>query len=253
MTKLDTERTEAPHSGWVRVTHWMVTLLFAILFITGFTILRCHPRLYWGEVGNDLTPALFELPISVNYKHGGWTSPTPFFNEATSPVSASRTFTIYNQNSWSRSLHFLAAWLLVAAGLTYFVIGTFAGHFKRNLVPKKFEFSTRALWNDMLEHFRFRIRRPTGGPQYGVLQKYSYFCVIFIALPLTGITGLAMSPAVTASFPFLSSIFGGFQSARTIHFFLWIGLTLFVLAHVVMVIKSGFKQQIRSMTIGGNK
>ena len=31
-----------------------------------------HPRLYWGEVGNDLTHAWIELPISRNYRHGGW-------------------------------------------------------------------------------------------------------------------------------------------------------------------------------------
>ena len=74
--------------------------------------------------------------------------------------------------------------------------------------------------------------------------------MIFIALPLTGITGLAMSPAVTASYPFLSSVFGGFQSARTIHFFLSVFLALFLIVHVFMIVLSGFKRQMRAMTIG---
>ena len=75
-----------------------------------------HPRLYWGEAGNDLTPALIELPISRNYQHGGWEKPTPFFRTPPGPVSASRTYDIFNQNGWARSLHFLAAWWLVLPG-----------------------------------------------------------------------------------------------------------------------------------------
>ncbi len=42
------------------------------LSVSGFVVLMAHPRLYWGEAGNDLTPALLELPISRNYRHGGW-------------------------------------------------------------------------------------------------------------------------------------------------------------------------------------
>jgi thiosulfate reductase cytochrome b subunit len=241
---------QARHSRWVRSTHWIITLAFFILAFTGFTILRAHPRLYWGEAGNDFMPALFELPISINYKHGGWTNSTPFFARAGSPISASRTFDIYNQNSWGRSLHFLSAWILVATGVAYFLSGIFSGHLRRNLVPDSTEFRPGALWTDLKQHLRLKIRSATGGPQYGQLQKISYAFVIFIALPLTGITGLAMSPAVTASYPFLSGIFGGFQSARTIHFFVSIFLALFLLVHVLMIILSGFKRQMRSMTIG---
>jgi thiosulfate reductase cytochrome b subunit len=238
------------HSGWVRFTHWVVTIAFVVLLFTGVTILRAHPRLYWGEAGNDLTPALFELPISRNYKHGGWTNTAPFFAGANAPVSASRTFGIYNQNSWGRSLHFLAAWFLVATGIAYLLPGMLTGHFRRNLVPRKNELSLRSFWSDFIEHLRFKPPPSTGGPQYGVLQKSAYFAVVFIALPLTGITGLGMSPAVTASYPFLASMFGGFQSARTIHFFLSMALVLFVLVHVLMIVISGFRRHMRAMTIG---
>jgi thiosulfate reductase cytochrome b subunit len=64
------------------------------------------------------------------------------------------------------------------------------------------------------------------------------------------ITGMAMSPAITAAFPFLAGMFGGSQSARTVHFFVFAVLVLFVLVHVLMVILSGFKRQIRAMTLG---
>jgi thiosulfate reductase cytochrome b subunit len=65
------------------------------------------------------------------------------------------------------------------------------------------------------------------------------------------LTGLAMSPAVTAAYPALAELFGGSQSARTIHFFTFGLLVLFVLAHLAMVILSGFRRQMRGMTVGG--
>ncbi len=105
------------HAPWVRASHWIGAASLLVLAVTGFLILMVHPRLYWGEVGNDLTPALIELPISRNHQHGGWDTPKPFFARAGAPVSASRTFDIFNQNGWGRSLHFLAAWCLVVPGV----------------------------------------------------------------------------------------------------------------------------------------
>ncbi len=95
------------HKKWVKTSHWVVTLSFLSLAITGILILMVHPRFYWGEVGNDLTPALFELPIGRNYKHAGWEKSVPFYNDSAASVSARRTYDIFNQNGWGRSLHFL--------------------------------------------------------------------------------------------------------------------------------------------------
>ena len=106
------------------------------------------------------------------------------------------------------------------------------------------------MWRDVVDHLRLRISAATGGRSYGVLQKCTYSVVIFVAAPLIALTGLAMSPAVTAGFPILLRLFGGYQSARTIHFFTFVALTLFLLAHIVMVVKSGFKRQVRAMTLG---
>jgi thiosulfate reductase cytochrome b subunit len=244
-----TDPMRARHTLWVRITHATITVSFLTLAYTGYVILMAHPRLYWGETGNDLTPALIELPISKNYKHGGWENRAPFFAEAGS-VSASRTFEIFNENGWGRSLHFLAAWWLVIPGAVYLLSGMFTGHFRRHVVPRTTELSPRLLWRELVDHVRFQIRAATGGPQYGVVQKCAYVAVVFLALPLAAITGLAMSPTITAAYPFLAEIFGGSQSARTIHFFLALALVLFLVVHVLMVIKSGFKRQMRAMTIG---
>ena len=67
----------AGHARWVRVSHWLLTASILTLAFTGFVILMAHPRLYWGDTGNDLTPALIELPISRNHRHGGWADRAP--------------------------------------------------------------------------------------------------------------------------------------------------------------------------------
>jgi thiosulfate reductase cytochrome b subunit len=237
------------HRRWVRVAHWVVAMSFFLLAFSGFEILMVHPRLYWGEVGNDLTPALFELPVSRNYKHAGWSKATAFFNTKGSPVSASRTYEIFNQNGWGRSLHFLSAWWLVITGLLYLLAGTFTGHFKRRLWPQVKEFRVLLFRDDFISHFR-KIPVADNGRQYGLLQKYTYMAVIFFLLPLAVITGLSMSPAITAAYPFLLKMFAGAQSARTIHFFISNALVLFLIVHVVMVVRSGFKQQMRAITMG---
>ena len=239
------------HATWVRVSHWVLAASVLTLFFSGFEILMVHPRLYWGKAGNDLTPALIELPISRNYHHGGWTPPVTFVAGAHPIVSAARTYDIFNQNSWGRSLHFLAAWFLVITGLIYLLVGLASGHLWRHLLPRLRDLAPRRLSQDVRAHLHLPFAKTRGGPPYGVLQKLSYAAVILIALPLMVVTGLAMSPAITAAHPWLLDLFGGSQSARTIHFFVFALLLLFLIVHLVMVALSGFRRQMRAMTIGG--
>ncbi|AMY11993.1 Ni/Fe-hydrogenase, b-type cytochrome subunit [Luteitalea pratensis] len=237
------------HPAWTRCAHWVAAVSILVLAFTGFVILMAHPRLYWGDVGNGLTPALIELPISPNYRHGGWASVTPFFDRTGSPVSASRTFPLFNENAWGRSLHFLTAWLLTLTGLAYLAAGVLTGHLRRRIVPAAGDLAPARLSEDVRRHVRFAVRRDAGSP-YGTLQKIAYTFVIVFLLPLAGLTGVTMSPAVTTAFPFLLTLFGGMQSARTIHFGVWMALMGFLLVHVVMVVATGFRQHMRAMTIG---
>jgi thiosulfate reductase cytochrome b subunit len=243
-------RAARRHAAWVRALHWIVTASVLTLALSGFVILMAHPRLYWGDAGNDLTPPLFELPISRNYQHGGWDRPTPFFEATAGAVSASRTYDIFNENGWARSLHFLAAWWLVLPGVAYLLAGILGGHFRSHIWPRASELRARHLWQEVTDHLHMRIPPASGGPQYGLLQKIAYSTVAFVAAPLMALTGLAMSPAVTAAYPWLVRAFGGYQSARTIHFFTFVALLVFVVVHVAMVVKSGFVRQLRGMTVG---
>ena len=247
------QRSAPGHAGWVRLSHWILAASVITLAVSGFIILMAHPRLYWGEVGNDLTPALFELPISRNYHHGGWTEPVIFFPRpgASAIASQVRTYDIFNQNGWARSLHFLAAWLLIVTVLLYLAAGISGGHVRRHLIPRARELAPRSFWQDIRAHARLPMPRAPGGPPYGPLQKLAYFSVVFLALPLIVVTGLAMAPAVSAAYPPLLDLFGGSQSARTIHFFAFSALLLFLAVHVTMVLLTGFRRQMRAMTLGG--
>src|SRR5205085_596032 len=130
---METSTERSRHSLWVRITHWIVTAAFLTLAFTGVMILMVHPRLYWGEAGNDLMQPIVELPISRNYKHGGWTGEMPVAEGANSQISAIRTYDNFNQNGWGRSLHFLSGWFLVLAGAVYLLLGIFSGHLFRYL------------------------------------------------------------------------------------------------------------------------
>jgi thiosulfate reductase cytochrome b subunit len=246
----DRERSPIGHTRWVRICHWIMAVSTLTLAVSGFVILMAHPRLYWGAVGNDMTAAWLELPISRNYRHGGWDPSIPFFTNTRSAVSAVRTYDILNENSWARSLHFLAAWFLVGTAIVYFLSGIFTGHFRRDLVPRARELTPRLFWHDLVSHLRLQMRPTTGGPPYGLLQKCTYFGVVFVALPLAIFSGLTMSPAVAGAYPVLRAVFGDTQSARTIHFFVFAVLVLFIVVHVVMVFMTGFRRQFRAMTLG---
>jgi thiosulfate reductase cytochrome b subunit len=222
------------HSAVVRVTHWITTLCFVALLVSGVEILISHPRFYWGEAGNVLTAPLFKLPIPAS--------------RATVPTGYG--YVLPDQNGWSRYLHFQAAWVAVLTGLLYLIFGLVTGHFRQNLFPARADLSWRTLSTAIGKRMRFRPASETDGWSYNVLQRITYLFVIFVLFPLVIWTGLAMSPAIASAFPATVTVLGGQQSARTIHFFVSIFLLLFLLIHVGMVCIAGFRSRMRAMITG---
>lgn len=228
--------TERPlrHSALVRTTHWIIVLSFLALLVSGVEILISHPRFYWGENGNVLTPALFKLPIP----------------SSRSLVPTGYGYVLPDQNGWSRYLHFQSAWLVVLTGLAYVTAGFLTGHFRNNLLPRGEEVSWRALGKSIASHLRLEPLSAAEAWTYNLLQRLSYLFVIFILFPMVIWTGLAMSPAFTSAFPMSVTLLGGRQSARTIHFFVASSLLLFLLVHVGMVWFAGFRSRMRTMITG---
>lgn len=218
----DTAVRDSPrHSVLVRISHWVFTLSFFGLVVSGFAILLAHPHFYWGETGAIGTPSLFDLPLPTML--GG-------------------------PSGWGRSLHFQSAWFAVLSGLLYVISGLFTQHFRHNLLPARGQLSWSSLRTSILDHLRFKL--PAAEDSYNVLQRLSYLAVLFLFFPLMIVTGFAMSPAITSVFPQFVTVFGGQQTARTLHFFIGNVLVLFLLVHVAMVILAGFKNRMLAMIIG---
>jgi thiosulfate reductase cytochrome b subunit len=102
------------HSAVVRVTHWLTAICLFALLVSGIEIVISHPRFYWGEDGNVLTPALFTLPIPASR----------------GSVPTGYNYVLPDQNGWSRYLHFQAAWLAVFTGIVYVAAGAAVRHFR---------------------------------------------------------------------------------------------------------------------------
>ncbi len=226
--------TSSRHSLLVRITHWLTFLACIALLLTGIEILISHPRFYWGETGNVNTPALFSFHIP----------------SSRGSVPTGYGYVLPDQNGWSRYLHFEAAWLLVITGAVYLIYLVATGHLRRNLFPTREQRSLSAYTSRIGHYLRGARPDPAELHTYNVLQRSSYVAVIFVLFPLMIWTGLAMSPAFTAAFPFTSSLLGGRQSARTIHLFLTFALVLFVIVHVAMVALTGFRARMRAITLG---
>ncbi len=238
------------HRLWVRLTHWLIALSVLVLGFSGVTILMAHPRLYWGNAGNDLIKPLLEIPIGPNYRAIHWSPRTPIFGSVGGPETANRLVEPWNQNGWARSLHFLTAWFFLAGLMLYLLMGWLTGHARRDLLPHPHELGRRNLWQDVKAHLRASMVAVTPGPPYAILQKLAYTLVAFVALPLMFFTGITMSPAITANYPVLLDILGGTQSARTIHFFTFAFLAIFLLVHLVMIVLTGPARQLRAMIMG---
>ncbi len=235
-TSVVAAKPEAPgHAAIVRVTHWITTVCFLALLVTGFEIVVSHPRFYWGEAGNVNTTPLFKIPIPASRG----TVPTGY------------GYVLPDQNGWSRYLHFQAAWLLVLTGTLYFVFGLATRHFAQNLAPAAADLRAQSLGAEIRRHLRFERPDASEAWSYNVLQRLSYLAVIFVLFPLVIWTGLAMSPAFVSALPASVSLLGGQQSARTIHFFVSLFLLLFVVLHVVMIFLAGFWPRTRAMITGG--
>jgi len=136
----------------------------------------------------------------------------------------------YGHSGWGRYLHFLSAWAIVLTGVVYVVSSVLTSHFRRHL-----------------------LSGGDGASHYEPLQRWTYLVVIFVLFPVIVLTGLAMSPAVTSVVPWLATMFGGHQSARTVHFAAAIAVTLFVIGHVTMVAIAGFAVRVTSMITGGRE
>jgi thiosulfate reductase cytochrome b subunit len=216
------------HSGVTRLTHWINALCLAIMLMSGLQIFNAHSALYWGNIST------FDKPLFAIEGFPGWAT-IPSFQA----LAAGRLW------------HFFFAWIFVVNGLVYVLASIATRHFSRNLIPTRRELAH--IGRSIAEHIRLHFPKGEEAKRYNVLQQIAYLAVIFGLLPLVILTGFCMSPQLNAAFPWLPELFGGRQSARTLHFIAAMSLFAFFIVHIVMVVLSGFWNNIRSMITGRYK
>lgn len=222
------------HRLATRLWHWTNALAVILLWMSGMMILNAHPHLYWGEYGANFDTPWFS--VSMVFDDGrvpGWLTIPSFYSLAA-----------------ARRWHLFFA-LILGFGLLVFMIASLINrHFRRDLTLRREDVSPRHLGRDIAAHARLRFHDPARPAAYNSLQKWSYILVIFIALPLIIVTGLAMSPGMNAAMPWLTDLFGGRQTARSVHFLVAIGLAIFFAVHLLLVLLAGPINELRSIITG---
>lgn len=239
-----------------RLTHWAWAVSLFFLALTGLQIFNAHPALYWGqESGFEYNNAL--LALSAREGEGGlrgvtWLLGAEFDTTGLLGASGGRargfpawaTIPSHHDLATGRVIHFFFAWTLAGTLALWLGASLWNGHW-RELVPTPSDL--RALPGDVLNHARLRFHRRH---RYNPLQKLAYVGVLFVLLPLMILTGLSMSPSFDAAAPWLPDLFGGRQSARTVHFLAMLLLVAFFLVHILMILLAGPLNELRSILTG---
>ncbi|RUT34913.1 cytochrome b/b6 domain-containing protein [Arsenicitalea aurantiaca] len=248
-------------SIFTRLTHWVWAISLFFLLLTGLQIFNAHPALYIGqesgfEYDNSILRIMPELvdgqPRGITTIFGHRFDTSGFLGMSGTEAQpqyrafpAWMTIPSYQDLATGRIVHFFFGWVLVATLAIWLVSSLLNRHFVRDILPRGQDL--RGLPADIGKHARFSFRH---GRSYSPLQKLSYFIVLVILFPLIILTGLTMSPGINASAPWMLDLFGGRQTARTLHFIAMVGLVLFFVVHILMVLLAGPINELRSMVTG---
>jgi Ni/Fe-hydrogenase b-type cytochrome subunit len=250
------------HRLSTRLWHWLNVVAVLVMLMSGLMIFNAHPRLYWGQYGANFDRAWLEIGSTATEGYlrvgsaqvpttgvlGHWTDGDGVVRRRAFPHWA--TIPSYYSLALGRRWHLAFAWVLVVGLLAYWTVSLVNRHAQRDLTPRLSELRPSHLWHDIKQHARLRFPTGEAALRYNTLQKLSYFGVLFVLLPLLVLTGLTMSPGMAASWSWLLDLFGGRQSARSIHFICAMLIVLFVLVHLAMVVLAGPLNEVRSMVTG---
>ena len=251
------------HTVLVRLTHWINAIAIFLLIGSGLNIFNAHPMLYWGAKGDEFDPPL--LAIGAHEGAGGamrgLTRLGSMEFDTTGVLGASMGHGQWLNRAWpdwltlpgyqdladARHWHFFFAWTLVANGLAYLVWSFASRHAQRDLWPTWADI--RSIPRSVLDHLRLRHPHGEAAKRYNVLQRLAYLGLILLVTGMLA-TGLSMSPGFDAFAPWLVDLFGGRQSARTLHFVFAGAIVLFIVVHLVEVVLAGPLNEIGSMITG---
>ena len=249
-------------SIWTRVTHWTWAICLFFLLLTGLQIFNAHPTLYIGQQsGFEFNNAVLSIG-AVNTDAGprgrttvlGQSFDSTALGLGMSGTAERPTYTAfpgavtipsYRDLGTGRVVHFFFGWIFVATIFIWFVASFINGHIRRDIVVRPRDIA--GVPKDVVDHATLKFQH---GRTYGPLQRIAYFGVFFILFPLIIATGLTMSPGMNSIAPWMLDLFGGRQTARTIHFITMALLVAFFIVHIIMVLAAGPLNELRSMITG---
>lgn len=221
------------HGAVTRIWHWINAVTVIVMFMSGLMILNAHPRFYWGNYGHERDDAWLIVGGIGQENFPRWLTIPSNYNLAD-----------------ARLWHLSFAWVLVTGLAFYLIWGLLSGRWLRTYRLRFGDLSPAHLWHEISEHARLRFPTGAAALDYNTLQKLAYLGTLFVLLPLVVLTGMTMSPGLNAALPWLEILFGGRQSARSIHFLAASGLVLFFIVHIAMVLLAGPFNELRSMITG---
>ena len=234
----------------VRVTHWINVVALTVMLSSGLGIFNAHPALYWGQASFGKNPAWLEISAR-QAPDGTWIGITRVFGrefDTTGVLGLSKDtrgeldargfpwWVTTPHGLWlamSRSWHFFFAWILIGNGLVYLAWSFKSGHFRRALLGSKGDGHGAG-----------------ERPDYNRVQRLAYLILIFVVMPLCITTGHAMSPWLDAVVPGWIEVYGGRQSARSLHFIGAGVLVAFVVIHVGALVADRPWNRLRAMITG---
>ena len=268
--KTSDERSGSPRAGdtvrrhrlSTRLWHWINAGVIFVMLGSGLMIFNAHPRLYWGNYGANPDPAWLEIGATAQTGYltvaghsvettgvlGRWTDSGGTVRTRAFPGWATIPST-YNL-ALARRWHLTFAWAFAGALLLYALRSLWNGHTRRDLLPTREELRPAHVWTDIKHHATLRFPTGAAALRYNILQKLAYLAVLVVLLPGMVLTGLTLSPAATALMPWLIDVFGGRQSARSLHFIFMALLVGFFIVHMIMVLLAGPINEVRSMITG---
>lgn len=213
------------HRLITRIWHWINALAVLVMIPSGLMIFNAHPRLYWGNYGANFDQAWLKLP-----QWPGW-------------LTLPSTYDLAGARHW----HQFFALVLAFSLLVYLLWSLANRHLQRDLRIRRAELNAAHVVEDLEAHWQMRFHDPADPRAYNLFQKLSYAVVLFVLLPLLILTGLALAPGM---WPWIADMFGGRQSARSLHFIAMALTSIFVVVHLTLVILAGPINEVRSMITG---
>ena len=211
--------------AWLRLQHFLNLLFMAFIIRAGIQVLADHPRLYWKR---DCTPGTEWFRFQKAVPTGRiWTAKDDL---VTLPGWLGIPG-IRHSIGLARWWHFSFGLLWIINGIVVYALLFWTGQWQR-LVPTTWEVIPNAA-STALQYLSLTFPADDSWTRYNSLQQLSYFITVFIAAPVSILTGFMQGPAISNRLGWLGRVMNR-QRARSIHFLAMWWFLLFILAHVTL-------------------